>query len=77
MARRSPGGTAGAFVLDYARGMQMLLYFFDAAVAPRYLMTLEPAAQQKLAVRLREMIPTAAHGSIARTAKAWTVKGRA
>ena len=35
-----PGGKIGIFVWDYARGMQMLRYFFDAAIA------LNPAAHQ-------------------------------
>jgi len=35
-----PGGTIGIFVWDYARGMQMLRSFFDAAIA------LNPAAHE-------------------------------
>jgi SAM-dependent methyltransferase len=35
-----PGGTIGIFVWDYAGGMQMLRYFFDAAIA------LNPAAHE-------------------------------
>jgi len=134
-----PGGRIGIFVWDYAAGMKMLRYFWDAALEvdpgavehdeglrfpicregqleaaaraaglkqveaapigvetvfqnfddywqpflgkvgapPSYLAALEPEASQRIADRLREMLPYDEQGTIRLPARAWTVKGTA
>lgn len=44
--------------------------------APRYVVSLDAAARERLRVRLESTLPTEPDGSIALTARAWAVRGR-
>ncbi len=49
----------------------------DVGPAPSYNMSLSPPQRQKLANKLREILPIADNGAISLIARAWAVKGTA
>ena len=70
----APGATVAVYVWDYAGGMQMMRYFWDAAK------DMDPAARDdgrraELREVLRVRLPTKADGTIRLTARAWAVQG--
>ena len=71
-----PGGIVAGYVWDYAGKMELMRYFWDAAVALRPDdMERDEVARARLRERIRAQLPIAADGSIAIIARAWAVRG--